>query len=292
MLVVATFIAVTAGITIAIFSANEPTAAEFERGERRYERQLTACLAGEFGTPEQNGFGGTVAEMCAEMVRPEFFRPNVVSWTDANEIVLGAAFMVLLLGAVLGATLGGADWSTGTMSTLLTWESRRLHIMLARALVVAAVVVVMSVYAQALLLAGFAALVAVRGSFGGTPAGFARDLAATVVRIGGVAAVFGLMGLSLATIGRSTVAGLGVLLGYLIVVEGFLSNLVFWVQKVTFGRSASVAVTDEAAELVDVSAIPPVSWILTPGRGWLNLVVWAGALVAVAAAVFRARDVT
>jgi ABC-type transport system involved in multi-copper enzyme maturation permease subunit len=288
MLMVATLIAVAAGITIAIFTAREPTRIEIDRGKARYERELERCLSGRYGQPEENGYVGTLDEMCADSVRPESFGPQVARFADITEILEGSAFIVLLLGSILGATLAGADHSTGAIAMLLTWEPRRVRVLIARTLAVAIVVVVVTALAQLVMIAGFTAFVSARGTFDQTPPGLASDLVRTVARIASAATLFAIMGVALATIGRSTVAGLGVFLGYLIVAEGFLSNLMFWLQKVTFGRSAIVVVTDRPLELFDT----PDIFLLTPGRAWVNLAGWAIGLLALAAAAFRSRDVT
>ena len=291
MLLVATFIAVALGILIAILTTNAPTQEETDRGQRRYERELARCLAGNYGRPDEAGFDSLEA-MCAEFVQPQYYGPSTPRFAEIEEILVGTGFIVLLLGAVVGATLGGADWSAGSMATLLVWEPRRVRVLLARIVAVALTALVLTIVAQAVFVAGLTVYIAIHGTFDGTPAGYLGDLTATVLRISAVAGLFALMGLSLATIGRSTVAGLGVFLGYLIIVEGFLSNLLFWVQKITFGRSAAVVVTDETLELVDGSVIPPVIYELTPGRAWATLGVWVVVLLVVAAATFRVRDVT
>lgn len=294
MLLIAVTIAVIAGITIAIFTVQQPTATELEQGQQRYERALERCLTegeGVDGTPEDQGFD-SIEEACAEFIQPQFYGPTVPRFADITEILLGTGFIVLLFGATLGATLGGADWSAGSMATLLTWQPSRTKVLVARAVSVVAIVLVITVFAQAVLVAGLAVLVAFRGTFDHTPDGFAADLVMTIARLSAVACVFGLMGLSLATIGRSTVAGLGVFLGYLIVVEGFLSNLLFWVQKITFGRAAAVVLTDEPLELFDPSTIPPTVFELVPSRGWLTLGGWVIVLLVLAGIAFRARDVS
>ena len=291
MLVVAVLVAVTLGIVIAIATTKEPTPAEIDQGRQRYERELERCLNGRYGPPADAGYQ-TLEEMCAEFVQPQYYGPSTPRFADLEEILMGTAFIVILIGAVIGATLGGADWSAGSMATLLVWEPRRLRVLAARAVAVAITALVVTVLAQAIFVAGLTMFIVVRGTFDQTPSGFVGDLAMTGLRISAVAAIFGLLGLSLATIGRSTVAGLGVLLGYLIIVEGFLSNLLFWVQKMTFGRSAAAVVTDEALELFDGSTIPPTIFELTPGRAWMTLGIWAVALLAIAGASFRLRDVT
>ena len=231
MLLVATFIAVALGILIAILTTNPPTQEEIDRGARRYERELDRCLSGNYGRPDEAGFDSLEA-MCAEFVQPQYYGPSTPRFSEIEEILVGTGFIVLLLGAVVGATLGGADWSAGSMATLLVWEPRRVRVLLARIVAVALTALVLTIVAQAVFVAGLTVYIAVHGTFDGTPAGYLGDLTSTVVRISAVAGLFALMGLSLATIGRSTVAGLGVFLGYLIIVEGFLSNLLFWVQKI------------------------------------------------------------
>ena len=291
MLVIAVLVAVTLGITIAIFTTKPPTQADIDRGQRNYERDLAECLDGGFGRPQQAGYE-TLEEMCAEYVQPQSYGPTTPRFSEVEEILMGTAFIVILIGAVIGATLGGADWSAGSMATLLAWEPRRLRVFAARAVAVAITALVITMIAQLIFVAGLTLFLVVRGTFEGTPDGFLGDLGTTALRISAVGAMFGLIGLSLATVGRSTVAGLGVLLGYLIIVEGFLSNLLFWVQKITFGRSAAVVVTDETLELFDGSVIPPAIYELTPGRAWATLGIWAVALLVIAAATFRVRDVT
>ncbi len=288
MLLVGSVLGITIAITIAVFTTKEPSPDALAEGQRRYERQLAKCLEGDSYELEGSGFG-TVEELCAEYIRPNHY---AVRFVDLTELLQGTAQLVILLGAVLGATLGGADWSTSAMATLLAWEPRRIRVLAARAIAVIAVTVVLTVVAQAFLALAFAGLVSVRGTFDGTPAGLGGDLASEIVRISALATVFALIGLALATIGRSTAAGLGLLLGYLIVIELFAASLLFWVQKIALGRSAVTVVLDEPMQLFDDNAVPPVQFLLMPGRGWLNLGAWTLVLLGVAAAAFRGRDVT
>ena len=48
---------------------------------------------------------------------------------DLDTILQHIATFVILLGALLGASLGGADWTNNTMQTLLTWEPRRIRVL-------------------------------------------------------------------------------------------------------------------------------------------------------------------
>ena len=133
--------------------------------------------------------------------------------------------MVVLLGVLLGATLAGADWTAGTMGTLLTWEPRRIRVHLVRVLVTVVVVLVFTIFAQVLLIAPFRDRRRHRGLDRGDAGGDARHLDGIISRVAVVAASFGVVANAVATLGRSTVAALGVIFGYLIVVEGFVAGL-------------------------------------------------------------------
>jgi ABC-2 type transport system permease protein len=284
-------IATTAAIVIGFFTAQEPTPEQIARGETRYARELEVCLDGGF-TDEVPPEYSSVEEMCATYVRPEDYQPSRLLLADLPNVLTNVSSILILVGAVLGTTLGGADWSANTMTTLLAWEPRRLRVLGARTVAVAVVVLVVVTLGMALIALEFAALVALRGSFDPLPAGFTADVVTEILRIAGVAALFALIGMSLATIGRSTVAGLGILLGYLVVIEGALAGFVFWVQKITLVRSSLAIVTDTPMQLYDESSDGEITYLLTPGRAWITLGAWVLVLLVVAGGTFRARDVT
>jgi hypothetical protein len=238
----------------------------------------------------------TYDELCAEVVEPERFLGGM-KFVDLRALLDGTATLVILLGALLGSTLGGADWSAGTMTTLLTWESRRTRVFVARALTVTAVVLVVTILAQFWLGLAFTGAVAVKGTFALTPEGFLGDVGLAIVRVSAVAACFGLIGLAFATVGRSTVSAVGAFLGYLVVVEGFIAAWVFGFAKVALGRAATAASTGVPLQIVN--ARPPrgaseeeLSFTLMPGRAWITLVAWTVALCVVGVMALRARDVT
>ncbi len=57
--------------------------------------------------------------------------------------------------------------------------------------------------------------------------------------------LFGVVAHAVATLGRSTVAALGVLFGYLIVVEGFVAGLWTAIQPRLLIRAAEVAISQQ-----------------------------------------------
>ncbi len=133
---------------------------------------------------------------------------------------------VILLGAWLGASLGGADWTSNTMTTLLTWEPRRVRVFVTRAVVVAVVVMAIIAFLQVVFAGLYDARRPDAGYDGVHPVRICgrtrgqRHCASAVV-----AAAFGLIAYAIAMIGRSTVAALGVLFGYLVLVEGVIVGI-------------------------------------------------------------------
>jgi ABC-type transport system involved in multi-copper enzyme maturation permease subunit len=150
------------------------------------------------------------------------------------------------------------------------------------------------VLAQLILAGAFAGAAALIGTYEGTPDGYLADLALVLLRISAISCMFALMGLGMSNIARSTVSGVGIFLGYLILVEMALAGFSFTIQKVALGRATVAAVSNEALELFNSRAKPPEDpvFILQPGRGWWTMAAWAIVFVAAGVISFRTRDVT
>lgn len=296
MIVVGSAFGVLAGITIGIITADRVTDAERARGQRNFERAVDECLAGNYiNESELDGLGyESLEQFCDEQVRRESFGPDEIRFDDTDDLLLSMATIVLLLGLLLGASLGGADWSANSMMALLTWEPRRVRIFTARAVAVIVTTFVVTVLAQLFLTGAFTAAAALIGTFEGTPDGYLADLLTVLLRISAISCVFALMGLGMSNIARSTVSGVGIFLGYLILVEMALSGFSFTIQKVALGRATVVAVTNDALELYNSRAKPtedPV-FVLQPGRAWWLIAAWTVVFVVAGVISFRSRDVT
>ncbi|HEX8498069.1 MAG TPA: hypothetical protein VF661_12805 [Actinomycetales bacterium] len=143
-----------------------------------------------------------------------------------------------LLMALIGATGTGADWSSRTMVSLLTWQPRRLRFLGTRLGAIALLAAAAGVVAQALALGLTSLVVATRGTWAPTPpmpsgtyfgsgsgtamipaSHFWRDLLSMQGRGVLLMVLAALAAAALATVTRSTGGFLGVALGWLIVVE-------------------------------------------------------------------------
>jgi ABC-2 type transport system permease protein len=291
-------IGVVVGVVISMGIATWNSAKK--SGEAQYRANLASCMRGEFIPPDQlPPHYHSLKEFCADQVRPENYQSNRLRWADLEQILNGLSSIVILLGVLLGATLGGADWTTGSMSTLLTWEPRRIRVLLVRAAVAAVVAFVFTVVAQAFFVVVYRICVAIAGTTDGVGPGLMSHAAGTALRVAIVAAVFAVVAHALATLGRSTVAAVGLLFGYLVIFEGFVANLWVGLQPRLLIRAAVVVVSHQplydprATVTFRSSGVTELSQriLLSVGGAWVVLCVWVIVLLAAALLAFRVRDV-
>jgi hypothetical protein len=133
--------------------------------------------------------------------------PNALA-TFSGPLVL-AAF-------VFGASMLGADYTSRSLTTLLTWEPRRARLLFSRAATCAAVTFCASLAAMALLV--LALLPAAFAHATGHGTAYA-SVVALAVRSALLAAAASAIGVSCAAMGRSTTAALIGALLYLVVIE-------------------------------------------------------------------------
>jgi ABC-2 type transport system permease protein len=296
MLFVAGVILIVVAMVIAGANSHKPTAAQVAAAEAFSEKQFAQCMNGRYlgSSGELPPGSPSLEEFCRTVSAPQV-EANM-RYGDLALVTEHTGTFTILLGVAIAASLGGADWSTGTMTTLLTWEPRRIRVLLARALIVAVVVAAVTLVLQALLIGAFSLAVALRGTSLGAPPGVLRDAVETSLRVSTVAVAFGLVALAVATVGRSTVAALGVLFGYLVLVEGVIAGFRPSIQDRLLVRAGGVIVGQEP--IYDMSretssAIGPSQQPILLGihEAWVVLVVYVVVLVGVALLVFRSRDV-
>jgi hypothetical protein len=213
--------------------------------------------------------------------------PLTSDFVEEAGLGFGGGFAVVAF--ITGATAGGAEWAARTVEAVLVWEPRRVRLMLAKAGVLAAVVVVAGIVVQ-LLAAGLARL-AVAGE--GTMAGAADDFwsdyvgnAATVVALAVLAAV---LGFAVASLTRNTGFALGAAFVYLGILDHVLSLLPDWIEPFTVTNNVAAFV----GHGLELTTHPDGTvTTLSTGRAAVTLVLYVGILFGTATALFRGRDVT
>jgi ABC-2 type transport system permease protein len=281
---------------IAAFNSSPPTQAQSDLAQTQYDQNFERCMTGgkQASTEVPPGYD-SMEDYCSKNSTP-FVEGAGMTLRDLDQILQGIATFVILLGAVLGASLGGADWTNNTMTTLLTWEPRRNRVLLTRALVAVVVAFAITLFLQGVFAGLFALGASTRGSTAFTPPSLGSDVLQTVLRTSGVAAAFALIAYAVAMLGRSTVASVGVLFGYLILVEMVIAGFRQSIQGWLVVRAGIVVVTQ--SPILDVSSVesggglgqPDV--LMSVARANAVLGVYALVLLAVALIVFRRRDVT
>jgi ABC-2 type transport system permease protein len=291
------------GMTIAAAHSHKPTEEQLAAAEHSYERQRSACLRGRYlDAPTPPPPYTSIEEYCDDVVRPDDYASgDELRLVTLPDLLLGTSSIVSLVGVLLGATLGGADWGAGTIGTLLTWEPRRLRVLLTRAVVVAVMVFAITVALQGFVSATFWAATALRGS-AQTSSGIWRDAVEQILRNSVLASGFGVVALSVATLTRSTAAAVGALFAYLVIAEGFLSSVWTDLQPRLLVHAATVVASQQPllkgnatatygpnGALIDVSN----NGVLLSVRGaWIVVGVWVLGLLGFALVAFRQRDVS
>ncbi len=95
---------------------------------------------------------------------PRFFAPEGIP-----AIIKATAYASALFAMIIGATAIGADWSSRTVITLVTWQPRRLRFLGTRFTAIAVYIGLWSVLLQGIALAGAVAAVHWRGTWSAQP---------------------------------------------------------------------------------------------------------------------------
>ena len=182
VLAIVAVVGATAGVVIGAIQSHPP---DLVTAQRNYDGDLQHCLAGEFIPEDQLPPGETLDTFCADNIRLENYVNNSLRLAELSGILKGTAFILIVLGLVIGASSVGADWQAGTMAALLTWEPRRMRVYVVRVVVVLGSVFVLAVALQIVLALEIAAAAALRGTTLGTGSPWLRDVAGTDPSVGG-----------------------------------------------------------------------------------------------------------
>lgn len=178
-------------------------------------------------------------QMCGQGPRPEDFRPEyyMPSTYDFKAAFVGMAtvwaMIMAFVGLIIGASYVGAEWSSGGMMNLLTWQPRRVRVLGTKLLTLAGVMAAWS----AIIFVAWVGLQWLIGTFRGTTAGMTsgtwQSFGLTGLR--GIGLILGgaIFGFVLASLGRRTAVAMGVLIA-LIIVAQFGLTLILFAARVPF----------------------------------------------------------
>jgi ABC-2 type transport system permease protein len=199
-------------------TSSGPTKADCD--QQRPAAEAKACR-------EQQQRDHVVNDNCARVADMYVNDPRFHFADHARNMLTGAATILMAAAVVLGASAIGAEWQAGTFASLLTWESRRQRVLVAKLAAPTIVVAVLAAITMPLLVAGGWLAAHLRGTTAGTTGHLWSLLAAQYGRSVLLVALVALIAAGLAALTRHTVAALGVVGGYLVageIVGGLVSK--------------------------------------------------------------------
>lgn len=212
------------------------------------------------------------------------------------------AYLLVFLAFVVGATFIAAEFSTGALGMWLTYEPRRGRVYSSKLVALVAGVLVVAALALAVTLAATYLFTRHYGLATTSTRAGAGVVWGDSLRALGLAGGAALGGAAVATLLRHTAAALGLVIGYLVVVETLfaggldylfgeprpwllLPNVQAWLQ----GGLINYRVPSDCFDPSTACAAP--NELVSTAHAGVYLLVVVGVAVAVGALVFRRRDV-
>jgi hypothetical protein len=155
---------------------------------------------------------------------------HMATWWSAgggsgDSLLLTAAVFLVIGAAICGASVAGAEWRAGTVTTVLTWEPARPRLHAARTTSAALLAFVIGFALQVAFLTSVVPAVLANGATDGTDAAWWAGLVAAMARISLVTALVAVLAVNIATLGRNTSAALIAMAGWVLVVERTVAAL-------------------------------------------------------------------
>ncbi len=232
-------------------------------------------------------FVGSAGKTIAELRLDDEGSPAVMTdwWiADTNEGYLAAAMFFLFLGAFFGgATVAGGEWRAGTVTTVLTWEPRRLRLHAARSASAGVLSLVISFALQVLFLAAFLPAVFVNGTTEGVDGAFWNGLVIAMLRTSLITAGAAVLAVALATAARNTAFAVIAVFTWLVVIENLIRGLRPSLERWLWGENLATVMTWAQLETADFSRGPIIASA--------TLLAYCALIVGAAAASFGRRDI-
>jgi hypothetical protein len=194
-----------------------------------------------------------------------------------------SSFFLLLGGLVGGASVAGAEWRAGTITTVLTWEPRRVRLHLARTAACGILAAVIAFALEIVFLASLVPATLLNGSTANVDRQWWVALVAAVFRTSLLTAMGAMLGVALATLGRNTAFALATVFGWIVILEGMIRGLRPGLARFLWGENMSLILTWAQLENVRFTRGPVVALV--------TITLYMSVIVTAATLVFRRRDV-
>ena len=210
----------------------------------------------------------------------------LVDWWASGKgdnAVTTAALFLLIGGFFAGAAVAGAEWRSGTITSVLTWEPRRVRLILTRTAACGICAFVVAIVLQVVFLASFLPAALVNGSTAGTTSGWWVSLALALARTALITSFASMLAVALATLGRNTAFALAAVFAWVVVIEGMIRGLRPAWAEFLWAENIATAVQWAQMKNVEFTRGP----VLALG----TIVFYTSVLVVAATVSFQRRDI-
>jgi hypothetical protein len=223
-------------------------------------------------------------------------KPPYVARDLLAPVGLSVMIGMAVLGFIMGASVGGADWSSRSMALQLLWEPRRLRLLLSKWFGVLVAVGILTVVAWVVAVACSALTASMRGSWTGMDHQAWHDVWDFTARGAVLLVIAVTLGYALAILVRNTGASLGVAFVYFAIFESVVSGVLarFDVFRVMFMPNVGAWITPDGLDIPSGRAAADGSYAnihLSSVHGLSVLLVYVLVLGIAAIWSFTRRDV-
>ena len=292
-------------------AAAPPSQAEIDQAQVYYEQALADfeengeqwvadCEEGEAAEKEIAEDPDAVDWACDQM------EPKLENWLggepsfdrDTSGLLTSVSVVFVLAPLLLAGSFVSAEFSTGSIGNWLTFAPRRVRVYLSKVLAAAFGIIPVAAVGVGIMLG--ASWLSYR-YFDTMDAAGPSELSSPVdvaLRIVALAPVVAVIGAALGFLARHTAAVLGVVMGWLVLVEVILANQVEQLQPWTLVTNVTAWVQGsatyylpECATTAAGSSCAGVSHVVSQTQGGIYLAAVAAVIAGAALLVFRRRDV-
>ena len=201
---------------------------EADTRQRAAQAEIEACLSARGVGSAQGKVPDDVAQQCFRRAGdpfqpaddPRFHRSRL------RGLLQGVSGVLAIVGWALGASLVGAEFASRGMTTLLTWETRRTRVFLAKSLAAIAASAFVALVVLTLVAVAMVPALTLHGAPLRPDDPSVASLAGIIGRGTALTAIAAGIGFAIATIGRNTAAALGAGFAYIIILENILGSSV------------------------------------------------------------------
>jgi hypothetical protein len=232
-------------------------------------------------------FTSSIGKTLAQLQLNDHHHPAVMRdwWVPgSSDGTLPAASFFLLLGGFFGgSSVAGAEWRAGTVTTVLTWEPRRVRLQLTRTAACAILAALIAFGLQIVFLASLLPATFANGSTANVDGPWWLSLLGAMLRTSLLTSIAAVLGVALATLGRNTAFAIVVVFTWLIVAEGMIRSLKPGLGRFLWGENLGT--------ILPWAQLPNTSFRRGPVFALATILVYVGVFVVAATLAFRRRDI-